>query len=167
MTDTVTTPTTPNPPDNKPLFAFWSALEGIIRPVSSTQPPQDTASLDKLMARLAPTEPRHSRLKAFSELTGLAERFNFDESLLNGLLLTTRDLFRAESGTLEQRREAFETLTALYLKQTSKFETFLLKNHLLSLLVGENATAKCLFLYASGENEAVRYVNILDRLLKD
>jgi len=152
MTDTVTTPTTPNPPDNKPLFAFWSALEGIIRPVPSTQP-QDMASLDKLMARLAPSEPRHSRLKAFSELTGLAERFNFDESLLNRLLLTTRDLLRTESGTLEQRREAFETLTALYQKQTSKFETFLLKNHLLSLLVGENATAKCLFLYASGENE--------------
>jgi hypothetical protein len=152
MTDTVTTPTTPNPPDNKPLFAFWSALEGIIRPVPSTQP-QDMASLDKLMARLAPSEPRHSRLKAFAELTGLAERFNFDESLLNRLLLTTRDMLRTESGTLEQRREAFETLTALYLKQTSKFETFLLKNHLLSLLVGENATAKCLFLYASGENE--------------
>lgn len=150
MTDSLTTPTnTPNTLDNnKPLFAFWSALESIIRPGPSLSTNQlDMTSLEKLMARLACTEPIQGRLKAFSELTGLSDMFNFSEQILNGLLQTTRDLFRVGLGTIENRRTAFETLTVLYLKQTGKFDTFLLKNHLLSLIISNNTSAKCSFLY--------------------
>lgn len=144
------------------LFAFWSALENIIRPNAGSNSgsnsnklftgnnSQQPDSIDKILSKLnglKSDESFQNRLKTFEELIRLSDLFNFNENLLNTLLQLTRDMYTIDSAPIEVRRIAFENLIQLYLKQTDKFETFLLKNHLLSFIINSDSNSKCLFLY--------------------
>lgn len=135
----------------RPLFAFWTALESIIRPtpqsLKSANQQTDVECAEKLLPRLRSTESLQARLKSFEEVIRLGELSNLSESFLSSVLLMTRDLFKIEFTPIEYRRVAFNCLMQLYQKQVEKFETFLLKNHLLSLIISNDANSKCLFLY--------------------
>lgn len=118
----------------KPSTTFWSALENIIRPSTSTtgssqqqqqqQQQQGNAannrvqdSLDHRLNRLKSHESIQTRLKNFEELIRLSDSYNYNENFLNSLMQSVRDLFKIECTPIEHRKVAFESLLQLYQKQ--------------------------------------------------
>lgn len=116
---------------------------------------------------MKPTETVQNRLKTFEDLIKLSELFNLNENLINIILKTIRDLFKIEQTSLEYRKQAFEYLILFYqkkvkflkyefllsqafnlgfIKKSDKFDTFLLRNHLLTFVINNLDSSRCPFL---------------------
>lgn len=68
------------------------------------------------------------------------------KSLINYFLKSTSDLYKYEITPLEYRTKAFKYLIQFYNKKSDKFDTFMLRNHLLCLIIINSKTSKCIFL---------------------
>ncbi|CAF0862230.1 unnamed protein product [Brachionus calyciflorus] len=149
--------------------SFWSTLENILRPQQAKHAVQNETeksfdqrtlnknsecsnqenSTDEIYKRLnglKETESLENRIKSFEDLIKLSELFYLNENILNNLLKLTSDLFKIEQTPIEFRVKAFECLIQFYQKKLDKFDTFMLRNHLLCFIIINSKTSKCIFL---------------------
>ncbi|RNA11927.1 hypothetical protein BpHYR1_032477, partial [Brachionus plicatilis] len=151
--------------------SFWSALDNFLRarPTSTQadkEPKQDKkaeatlktvqdfdqdAPSDEIFKRLnslKSSEPFENRLKSFEELIKLSELFQLNESSINNFLKVTSDLYKIDRTPAEIRIKAFNYLIQFYQKKSDKFDSFMLRNHLLCFIIINCKKSKCIFLNA-------------------